>query len=167
MLARIDLAASQRIKPRDYQRVLRALEVFFQTGERISEKQPERSSPPEFADRIKLFVLNPPRDVLYEKINARTERHFASGLVGEVEKLLASGLKDSTAALGAHAYRRVCQYLRGERDLESAIEKSKQDVRNYAKRQLTWFRSESDAIWLNGFGDDIFHIDTILGRVAE
>ena len=167
LLARIDLSASQRIKPRDYQRVLRALEVFFQTGERISEMQPIRSQPPEFAYRIKLFVLDPPRDVLYERINARTEHHFASGLVDEVKQLLASGVNDSTAALGAHAYRRVCEYLRGERDLESAIEKSKQDVRNYAKRQLTWFRSESDAIWLNGFGDEISHIDAILGRVTE
>ena len=56
-------------------------------------------------------------------------------------------------ALGAHGYRRVCEHLRGERTLESAMEKTKQDVRNYAKRQLTWFRREADAEWLDGFGD--------------
>lgn len=167
LLDRIDPTAAQRIKPRDYQRVLRALEVFFQTGERISDKQPLRSPAPKFADRIKLFVLEPPRDVLYERINARTELHFASGLVDEVKQVMASGVKDTTAALGAHAYRRVCEYLRGERDLESAIEKSKQDVRNYAKRQLTWYRGESDAIWLKGFGDGDSHVDSILSHSSE
>jgi tRNA dimethylallyltransferase len=134
--------------------VMRALEVYFQTGERISAKQPERAEPPEFATRIRLFVLNPPRDDLYEKINRQTETHFTTGLVEEVQHLLADGVNEKGNALGAHGYRRVCEYLRGERKLESAIEKSKQDVRNYAKRQLTWYRREKDANWLDGFGDD-------------
>jgi tRNA dimethylallyltransferase len=120
----------------------------------MSRKQPERGTPPEFADRIRLFVLAPPRDELYAKINQRTEEHFAAGLINEVRQLLADGVKDNTNALGAHAYRRVCEYLRGERSIESAIEKSQQDVRNYAKRQLTWFRGESDVTWLKGFGSD-------------
>jgi tRNA dimethylallyltransferase len=154
MLKRIDTEAAKLLFPNDSVRVIRALEVYFQTGERISEKQPERNDPPEFAGRIRLFVLNPPREVLYEKINRRTETHFANGLVGEVQHLLADGVNEYGNALGAHGYRRVCEYLRGERTLESAVEKSKQDVRNYAKRQLTWFRREPDAIWLDGFGDD-------------
>ncbi len=155
MLKRIDPAAAESLSARDYVRVIRALEVFFQTGERISAKQPKRGTPPEFAHRIKLFVLDPPREELYEKINRRTEEHFAAGLVDEVKQLLADGVKDNTNALGAHAYRRVCEYLRGERSLESAIERSKQDVRNYAKRQLTWFRRETDVTWLHGFGGDL------------
>ncbi|MBK9214143.1 MAG: tRNA (adenosine(37)-N6)-dimethylallyltransferase MiaA [Chloracidobacterium sp.] len=154
MLERVDVDAAHRLEPRDFVRVIRALEVFFQTGERISEKQPHRAAPPEFASRIRLFVLNPPRDELYDKINARTEAHFAAGLVDEVKQLRAAGVRDDTNALGAHAYRRVCEYLRGERDLESAVDQSKQDVRNYAKRQLTWFRREADADWLDGFGAD-------------
>ncbi len=154
LLERVDRDAALKLERRDYVRVIRALEVFFQTGERISEKQPLRAEPPEFASRIRLFVLNPPRDELYEKINARTEAHFAAGLVEEVKQLRAAGVRDDTNALGAHAYRRVCEFLRGERSLESAIEQSKQDVRNYAKRQLTWFRREKDAVWLDGFGAD-------------
>lgn len=154
MLTRVDSKTAAKLPARDYVRVIRALEVFFQTGERISDKQPLRSEPPEFASRIRLFVLNPPRDVLYEKINARTEAHFANGLVDEVKQLLAAGVSDRNNALGAHAYRRVCEYLRGTRDLASAIEKSKQDVRNYAKRQMTWFRAETDVTWLDGFGDE-------------
>ncbi len=154
MLARVDASAAGKIPVRDHVRVIRALEVFFQTGEKLSRKQTEREEPPEFAERIMLFVLSPPRDELYAKINDRTLGHFDAGLVGEVQQLLADGVKDNTNALGAHAYRRVCEYLRGERDLASAIERSKQDVRNYAKRQLTWFRREEGANWLNGFGDD-------------
>jgi tRNA dimethylallyltransferase len=154
MLKRVDPAAAATLFPNDAVRVMRALEVYFQTGEQISAKQPLRAAPPEFASRIRLFVLEPPRDLLYEKINRRTELHFAAGLVDEVKGLLAAGVREDRNALGAHGYRRVCEYLRGERTLESAIEQSKQDVRNYAKRQLTWFRREPDAVWLQGFGDE-------------
>lgn len=154
MLSKVDPAAAAELDERDYVRTMRGLEIYFQTGKRLSEVQPDRIEPPEFADRIRLFVLEPPRDELYRKINARTEQHFTTGLVDEVKRLLADGVKDDTNALGAHAYRRVCEYLRGTRDLDSAIERSKQDVRNYAKRQLTWFRGEPDAVWLRGFGGD-------------
>lgn len=154
MLKRVDADAAENLFPNDFVRVNRALEVYFQTGERISAKQPDRTEPPEFVGRIRLFVLNPPRDVLYEKINQRTDDHFANGLVDEVQQLLATGVNEYGNALGAHGYRRVCEFLRGERTLESAIEKSKQDVRNYAKRQLTWFRREKDAVWLDGFGSE-------------
>jgi tRNA dimethylallyltransferase len=154
LLQRIDKASDEKLFPRDYVRVARALEVFFQTGNRLSELQPQRSEPPEFADRIRIFVLNPNRESLYQRINERAEKHFANGLVEEVKLLREKGVKDDTNALGAHGYRRVCEYLRGERTLESAIEQTQQDVRNYAKRQLTWFRREEGVIWLDGFGDE-------------
>lgn len=154
MLGRVDPESAAKLFPRDSVRVMRALEVYFQTGEPLSKQQPNRAEPPEFAGRIRLFVLNPPRDDLYEKINRRTQEHFDQGLVEEVKHLRDRGVKDSTNALGAHGYRRVSEYLRGERTLESAIEQAKQDVRRYAKRQLTWFRSEKDAVWLDGFGAD-------------
>jgi tRNA dimethylallyltransferase len=133
---------------------MRALEVYFQTGKRLSEQQPNRAEPPEFASRIRLFVLNPPRDKLYKKINERTLEHFNAGLVDEVRRLRERGLRDDTNALGAHGYRRVCEYLRGERTLESAIEKTQQDIRNYSKRQITWFKREPGVCWLNGFGTE-------------
>ena len=166
MLQRVDAESANRLQPRDYPRVMRALEVYFQTGERLSAQQRNRAEPPEFADRMELFVLNPPRDELYKKINSRTEAHFAAGLLDEVERLLAEGVPPTTNALGAHAYRRVCEYLRGERSLESAIEKSRQDVRNYAKRQLTWFRKEPDAFWLEGFGDENFILEKLLAHTV-
>ena len=154
MLLKLDKCAAEKLFPRDYVRVQRALEIYFQTGEKMSELQPKHLEPPEFAERMKIFVLNPPRPKLYEKINERAEKHFAEGLVEEVKHIRAGGVKDDTNALGAHGYRRVCEFLRGERTLESAIEQTKQDVRNYAKRQLSWFRREPEAIWLDGFGDE-------------
>ena len=154
ILQKVDATAAAKLFPRDYVRTMRALEVRFQTGAKFSALQPNRAAAPEFAARIKIFVLDPPRDLLYEKINRRAENHFADGLIEEVKYLREQGLSDETNALGAHGYRRVCEYLRGERDLESAIEKTKQDVRNYAKRQLSWFRREPDAIWLDGFGGE-------------
>ena len=154
LLQKVDRKSAAKLFPRDYVRSMRALEVYFQTGEKFSDVQPNRAAAPEFTARIKIFALNPPRDLLYERINKRAEKHFESGLVEEVKDLRARGLSDETNALGAHGYRRVCEYLRGERDLESAIEQTKQDVRNYAKRQLTWFRRETDVNWLDGFGDD-------------
>jgi tRNA dimethylallyltransferase len=163
LLKRTDPAAAAKLFPRDHVRVIRALEVRFQTGRKISEQQPNRLPPPEFAQRVVLFVLSPPRDVLYEKINRRTRRHFESGLVEEVSALRNAGVPDDSNALGAHGYRRVCEYLRGERTLESAVEKTQQDVRNYAKRQLTWFRREPGARWVEGFGDD----PDVVGRVVE
>ncbi len=153
ILSRVDSELAKKLFPRDYPRVMRALEFFFQTGRRLSEAQKNLPEPPEFTKRIKIFALNPPREKLYEKINQRTERHFANGLVEEVKRLLAEGVKENTSALGSHGYRRVCEYLRGERTLEEAIEKTKQDVRNYAKRQITWFKNES-VTWLEGFGSD-------------
>ena len=155
ILQRVDRASADKLFPRDYVRTMRALEVFFQTGNRLSEVQPNRAKPPEFAPRIKIFALNPPRDALYEQINKRARVHFEQGLVEEVKQLRESGVKDDTNALGAHGYRRVCEFLRGERSIESAIEQTKQDVRNYAKRQMTWFRRETDVIWLEGFGNDV------------
>lgn len=163
MLGRLDPEAAQKLYPNDYVRVIRALEVFFQTGKPISQQQPDRAEPPEFAHRIKIFALAPPREDLYELIDRRTLIHFERGLIDEVKHLRALGVKDDTNALGAHAYRRVCEYLRGERTLESAIEQSQRDVRHYAKRQMTWFRKEEGVTWLEGFGDAPEMLEKITG----
>jgi len=166
ILARFDPGEAAKLNERDWPRVQRAIEFYLQTGERISAQRPLRAEPPEFADRIRVFALNPPREELYARINARTEQHFKNGLVQEVQKLLAAGVPPKSNALGAHGYRRVVEYLRGERDLESAIEQTKLDVRHYAKRQLTWFRREPGVEWIDGFGDDSITTDALLARLA-
>ena len=154
ILQKFDPVEAAKLSARDWPRVQRAIEFCLQTGERISGQRPLRPEPPSFASLIQIIALNPPRDELYARINARTEKHFANGLVEEVRSLLDEGVPASANALGAHGYRRVVEFLRGQRDLDSAIEQTKLDVRHYAKRQLTWFRREPGVVWLEGFGDD-------------
>lgn len=154
LLRRLDPASATELFPRDWPRVQRAIEVRLQTGVPMSEQKGGRPQPHESARQLKLMVLNPPRAALYQRINERTEAHFAAGLVEEVATLLAQGVPPNSNALGAHGYRRVVEYLRGGRDLASAIEQTKLDVRHYAKRQLTWFRREPAAQWFAGFGED-------------
>lgn len=154
MLRRVDEESARTLHARDWPRVQRALEVRFQTGRPMSAQMRERAEPPAFAARIRVIALAPPRAELYERINRRTERHFAAGLVEEVRRLLAEGVPAESSALGSHGYRRVVEYLRGQRDLASAIEQTRLDVRHYAKRQLTWFRREAGVRWFDGFGDD-------------
>jgi tRNA dimethylallyltransferase len=154
MLRRLDPQSAATLFERDWPRVQRALEVKLQTGERISAQASERAEPPPCAARIRVLALLPPRAELYRRINDRTEAHFAAGLIDEVRRLLERGVPADSNALGAHGYRRVVEYLRGERTLESAIEQTKLDIRHYAKRQLTWFRHEPGVEWFEGFGDE-------------
>jgi tRNA dimethylallyltransferase len=153
ILARLDSKEGEKLNRRDWPRVQRAIEFRLQTGKRISEFRPLRPEPPALARRLRIIALNPPRTELYARINERTEAHFAGGLVEEVQQLLATGVPANSNALGSHGYRRVVEYLSGKRDLESAVEQTKLDVRHYAKRQITWFRHEPGVEWVEGFGD--------------
>jgi len=154
ILQRFDQAEAEKLHARDWPRVQRAIEFYLQTGRPISKDRPLRPDPPELAERIRVIALNPPRAELYARINIRTEEHFADGLIEEVRRLINEGVPPNSSALGAHGYRRVVEHLNGERDLNSAIEQTKMDVRHYAKRQLTWFRQEPGVEWIDGFGDD-------------
>src|SRR5215213_8235641 len=165
LLRRIDPLAAQQLYPRDWPRVQRAIEVYLQTSRSIVDQQPERPEPHESSRRLRILALNPPRDELYKRINERTEAHFQAGLVEEVRHLLDHGFSPHSNALGAHGYRRVVEYLNGLRDLESAIEQTKLDVRHYAKRQLTWFRHEADVEWFDGFGEENRVLESVLKSI--
>ena len=154
LLNRIDPQAAQTIKPRDWSRTMRAIEVFFQTGSRISQSHSESPPPPEHTARIRVIALNPPREKLYELINRRAEAMFERGLVEEVESLIASGVPADAKAFQAHGYRRVVEYLQGRRTREDALNQMKLDTRHYAKRQLTWWRAWPDVKWVNRFGNE-------------
>ncbi|HEY2961926.1 MAG TPA: tRNA (adenosine(37)-N6)-dimethylallyltransferase MiaA [Pyrinomonadaceae bacterium] len=167
LLHRLDPRAAQQLYPRDWPRVQRAIEVCLQTGRSIMDQKDERPEPHESARRLRIFALNPPRAELYARINERTEAHFNAGLVEEVRELLARGVAPESNALGAHGYRRVVEYLQGKRDLGSAIEQTKLDVRHYAKRQLTWFRHEAGVEWFPGFGEEKAVWTSVLASVLE
>jgi tRNA dimethylallyltransferase len=167
MLTRVDQLSAAKLHVRDWPRVQRALEVRFQTGRPISAQLRERIEPPPCAARIQVVALAPPRAELYERINRRAEGHFAAGLVEEVRQLLDQGVPAESNALGSHGYRRVVEYLRGQRDLAEAIEQTKMDVRHYAKRQLTWFRGEPGVRWFAGFGEDTLVQKSVISYVEE
>jgi tRNA dimethylallyltransferase len=154
ILKRVDPQAALNLSPRDWSRTMRALEVYFQTGRRISESQPDMPPAPELAARVRVLALNPPREKLYARINARADEMFAKGLVEEVESLIASGVPPSAKAFQAHGYRRVVEYLAGKRTREDALNQMKVDTRHYAKRQLSWWRSWPAVVWIDRFGED-------------
>ncbi|MCG3162091.1 MAG: tRNA dimethylallyltransferase [Acidobacteria bacterium] len=166
MLARVDSKLARKFAPKDWSRVTRALEVYFSSGRPLSEWQ-ERSpeEPTEFAERLHYFVLEPPREELYERINRRVDVMVERGLLEEIQNLIASGVPPTAKAFNAHGYKRFVEYLLGRRTLESAIEQMKLDTRHYAKRQWTWWRAQRNTHWLAGFGFEEKVIDGAL-RIA-
>jgi tRNA dimethylallyltransferase len=162
LLRRLDTLSAEELYPRDWPRVQRAIEVRLQTGHPMSTQKEKRAEPHESTRRLRILALSPPRDELYRRINERTEAHFAAGLVDEVRQLLTRGTPPDSTALGAHGYRRVVEHLLGRRDLPSAVEQTKLDVRHYAKRQLTWFRHEPDVEWFAGFGEEKWLLQPVL-----
>lgn len=155
LLRRLDPESAARLAPRDYSRVVRALELRIATGlpaSTLHARLPRRSPAPDIAGRVRVVALAPPRDALYERINLRADQMFEAGLVDEVRRLLDAGLPPDAKALGAHGYRRVVEYLLGHRTLESAVEQTKLDTRHYAKRQMTWWRGTPGVHWIAEFG---------------
>jgi len=153
MLARVDPKLAVKFAPKDWSRVTRALEVYFSSGRPLSEWQelsPEELT--EYAGRLHYFVLEPPREELYERINRRVDAMVERGLLEEIQNLIASGVPAAAKAFNAHGYKRFVEYLTGNRTLESAIEQMKLDTRHYAKRQWTWWRAQTNTHWLSGFG---------------
>jgi tRNA dimethylallyltransferase len=167
LLRRLDAKAAAELYPRDWPRVQRAIEVYLQTGQSIVDQKPDRPEAHESARRLRILALNPPRAELYARINERAEVHFQAGLVEEVQQLLSAGIPPESNALGAHGYRRVVEFLHGKRDLASAIEQTKLDVRHYAKRQLTWFRHEEGVEWFAGFGEEKAVLASVLAALGD
>jgi len=158
LLARLDPGASQRIHPRDMQKIIRALEVCLLAGQPISRMHAGGRDKLRGVETFKIG-LDPDRTELYSRINARVERMFASGLLEETRTLVEraarrAGGETTPAALGALGYRQAAAHLRGQSTLAEAIAEAQTATRRYAKRQSTWFRREPDVTWFRGFGDD-------------
>ncbi|MBL8830732.1 MAG: tRNA (adenosine(37)-N6)-dimethylallyltransferase MiaA [Planctomycetaceae bacterium] len=146
-VAAIDPASAAKLHANDTRRLIRALEVFAKTGVPISawQQQFDQARP---AESCRVFVLDWPREQLYARIDARVDAMFAAGLIAEVEQLLASGVSLSRTARQAVGYREVLEYLAGERDLAATIERVKLQTHQFARRQLTWYRSLSECRWI-------------------
>ena len=142
-LASVDPASAGRLNARDRRRVIRALEVFEKTGQSITELQQQfdRARP---AEACRVFMLEWPREQLIQRIDIRVDAMFAAGLVDEAQRLLASPTPPGRTAGQAVGYREVFEHLRGQRELAETIDLVKLRTRQFAKRQMTWFRSLSE-----------------------
>jgi len=149
-LKKIDIVSAKNIHKNNKKRIIRAIEYFLINNEPISshnEVQREKKSPYDY----RFFVLNPPRDILYERINKRVDIMLENGLVDEVKKLREMGLSTANISMQGIGYKEIIEYLDGEVSLETAIENIKQNTRHMAKRQVTWFKREKDVIYVDPF----------------
>ena len=151
ILQRLDPQAAANIHPNDTPKVVRAIEVCLASREPMSELW-KKGRDPLTGFRILRLGLNPERNALYSRINERARRMFDNGLVEETRRLLEK--YPGAWALSSLGYKQAAQHLRGEIDLKLAIWAAQQAHRNYAKRQMTWFRREPEVEWLAGFGDE-------------
>lgn len=153
LLKRVDPEAAVKIHANDTPKLIRAIEVCLASRRQMTEMWKEGRDPLQ-GFRILRLGLNPDREALYARINKRARRMFDVGLVEETERLLAK-YGDAAWPLGSLGYRQAVQLLRGCLTLDAAIAAAQQAHRNYAKRQMTWFRREPDVTWLSGFGDEV------------
>ncbi len=147
-LKAVDEKAAEAIHENNVKRVIRALEYFEKTGEKISEhNEKERSKASPY--RTVYFVLNDKREHLYERINLRVDEMIKDGLIDEVRALKDKGYKASDTAMQGLGYKEIFAYLNGTLSLEEAVYTIKRDTRHFAKRQITWFKREKDVIWID------------------
>jgi len=154
LLRRRDAVAAANIHPNDTPKLIRAIEVCIAARRPLSELWSERGRQPLEGFRVLRIGLNPPREKLYERINRRALQMFDAGLVEETKALLERYGPNPPAPLGSPGYKQAAQFLRGELRREQAIAAAQQAHRNFAKRQMTWFRREPEVNWLDGFGDE-------------
>ena len=151
ILRRLDRVASKKIHANDDSKIIRAIEVSLLARRPMTELWEEGRDPLK-GFRILCIGLDPDRAALYARINERAEEMFANGLVEETSALT-SKYGDSAPALGSLGYKQAAQFLRGEISRDEAVRASQQGHRNYAKRQMTWFRREPEVRWIRAFGD--------------
>lgn len=147
-LRKVDPASADAIHANNIKRVIRALEYYKLTGQKISEhneEQRKNESPYDFS----YFVLNDHRDLLYERIDKRVDEMVAEGLIEEVKHLKEAGYNRSYVSMQALGYKEIFSFLDGEISLDDAIYIIKRDTRHFAKRQITWFKREKEVIWVN------------------
>ncbi|MBK8508076.1 MAG: tRNA (adenosine(37)-N6)-dimethylallyltransferase MiaA [Candidatus Competibacteraceae bacterium] len=164
-LARLDPAAAARIHPRDPQRLQRALEVCELSGRPLTELYAGSRAESLPFRMVKLIVAPAERRVLHQRIERRFQQMLEQGFIAEVERLRARGDLLNKPSMRAVGYRQVWSYLDGGSDYARMVERSVVATRQFAKRQLTWLRAETQATWLDSAGGQL--LDRTLGRFRE
>lgn len=152
-LAQRDPESAARIHAADVQKLIRAVEVLLRSRRPLTSWFGEGRDPLTGFRTLKLG-LDPPREALYARLDARCARMFEGGLIEEVRRAIAMGFPPDSKAFEALGYRQAVQALAGELDLPKALYHTRQGTRRYAKRQWTWFRRDPGILWLRGFGDE-------------
>jgi len=164
ILRRLDSAAAEKIHANDTPKVIRAIEVCLTSRQKMTELWQQHGRDPLRGFRILRLGLDPDRQDLYDRINRRAQQMFDGGLVEETQHLLEK-YGNAAGPLSSLGYKQAVQFLRGELTREQALQAAQQAHRNYAKRQMTWFRREPEVHWLRGFGDDAQVQQTAAARV--
>lgn len=166
MLANTVPSAAARLHPNDLRRVIRALEVYHLSGDTIS--QTKLTNKPELLYNTVVIGLTMDRALLYNRINERVDIMMKEGLVEEVSALLQSGIPVNCQGMQGIGYKEIVRYLHGETDLHTATENIKQATRNFAKRQLTWYRKMPYITWfdVNDFGNYNTMLETFYKVIA-
>lgn len=152
-LSKLDAKAGASIHPNNVKRVVRALAYCIQTGEKFSEYN-ERESQKTSPYNYKYFVLNTDRETLYNRIEQRIDIMLKEGLVDEVKGLVKNGCTKDMVSMKGLGYKEIIDYLDGTCSYDEAVNNLKKETRHFAKRQLTWFRREKDAIWIDKTNKD-------------
>jgi tRNA dimethylallyltransferase len=165
MLRHLDRAAAEKIHANDTPKLIRAIEVCLASRQKMTELWQQHGRDPLHGFRILRLGLDPDRQALYDRINRRAQQMFDDGIIEETQHLVE---KYGAAAgpLSTLGYKQAGQFLRGELTREQALLAAQQAHRNYAKRQMTWFRREPDVHWLCGFGDDAQIQHDAIARVS-
>ncbi len=145
MLRAVDEPTANRLHPNDVRRVVRAMEIYHITGQRLSERE---QSVPQSQFNMTVLGISMERNALIQRIEDRVNLMLEQGLVQEVQKLLDMGVERDCQAMQGIGYKELIPYLMGEQSLESAVETIKIRTRQYAKRQMTWFRATPDIQWV-------------------
>ena len=162
ILRRLDRTVAGKIHPNDVPKVTRALEVRLLTHRPVTELfSTGRDALTGY--RVLKLGLNPDRDTLYQKLDTRCAAMFEGGLVEEVRHILGLGYPPQCKPFESHGYKQTLQMLNGELNRKEAVFYAQRNTRNYAKRQMTWFRREIDMTWLRGFGPH----DTVRAAALE
>ena len=165
ILLRLDPASAERIHANDTPKLIRAIEVCLSSRRKMTDLLQQGRRPLEGFRPLRIG-LNPDRADLYQRINRRAQRMFDSGLIEETQALM-SRYGATAPPLASLGYKQALQFLRGELTRDQALEAAQQAHRNYAKRQMTWFRREPDVTWLCGFGDDESIQRQAIGVISE
>ena len=170
ILGRLDRAAAKTIHGNDTPKLIRAVEVCLMSG-KIGARQKmtdlwQQEHDPLLGFRILRLGLEPDRDALYARINRRAQQMFEAGLIEETQGLLQK-YSVTARVLSPLGYKQAVQFLRGELTREQAVQAAQQAHRNYAKRQMTWFRREPGVTWLRGFGDDVLLQQKAIATVVD